>query len=263
MWATRRFYSLCYGLVIMLKGLVLFIALCGAVMPLGGQNANPHLDSKPQVSTTSIQEQQEPKSKSTSTRWYASSDWWLVVVGALTASVICWQSLETRRAAQASRDSITLVLSKERARLAIRVWRNLWLNQRDTIGERLIAPAVEFSVTNFGPTHAFNVRLFVSYLLTESDAPVSLPGLEEISMLSTMKANEKDVRPSFRPNVGDGLGNLGALVAGTKFLQLGGKLTYTDVFGEERETCFRFIHKIRNGRSEWKLHGLPNENEAT
>jgi hypothetical protein len=122
---------------------------------------------------------------------------------------------------------------------------------------------VEFIVTNYGPTHAFNVRLFVSYILTESTTPVILPELQEIQILSTMRADGKDSRPSIRLNIRNSLDQLGALVGGTKSLQIGGKLTYTDVFGEERKTNFRFINRIHNERTEWVQHGLPADNETT
>jgi peptidoglycan/LPS O-acetylase OafA/YrhL len=38
------------------------------------------------------------------TKWYEKSDWWLVIVAAFTGCVICWQSYETRRAANAQAD---------------------------------------------------------------------------------------------------------------------------------------------------------------
>ena len=55
--------------------------------------------------------------------WYTvleRPDWWLVIVGVLTAAVIAWQSFETRRAAQAMRDSNQATARSQRARLSIR-----------------------------------------------------------------------------------------------------------------------------------------------
>jgi hypothetical protein len=198
------------------------------------------------------------------TEWLAliSPEWCLVVVGAVTAGVICWQSVETRRAAQASRDSITHFLAKEKARLSIRLFQSIWRNDPYPFGAQLKAPAIQFKVSSFGPTHAFNVRLFVSFLTTEADTLVTLPEAKEIETKSIFKAEEKDWYPSFHPDM-DGSGVLSGIIAGTKYLQLGGKLIYTDVFGEERETRFRYIYKKSDNRNEWVEHGLDSENEAT
>ncbi|WP_348262861.1 hypothetical protein P8935_24100 [Telmatobacter sp. DSM 110680] len=241
------------------KGLALFLALLCSISPVFGQKATSHPDNNPQVAAAPIQAQPD----AISSKWYASSEWWLVVMAAVTAGVICWQSWETRKAAQASKDSIALVLSKERARLAIKVWRSLWFNNPDVIMELLKAPAVQFRATNVGPTHAFNVQLFVSYLLTESEDPEVLPEATALSISNTMKADGKDVYPILKPTLANTLYELGALVGGTKYLQLGGKLTYMDVFGEPRETRFRYIYKKGSGRNEWIEHGVPSENEAT
>jgi hypothetical protein len=40
--------------------------------------------------------------------WWRDSNWWLVIVALITAGVIGWQSFETRKAAQAARDSIRI-----------------------------------------------------------------------------------------------------------------------------------------------------------
>jgi hypothetical protein len=58
--------------------------------------------------------------------WIGNSNWWLVIIGALTGGVIGWQSWETRKAAQGAKDSakaalaqIRLMKDKERARIRI------------------------------------------------------------------------------------------------------------------------------------------------
>jgi hypothetical protein len=38
--------------------------------------------------------------------WWSDSNWWVVIIAAITAAVIGWQSWETRKAAQASRDNV-------------------------------------------------------------------------------------------------------------------------------------------------------------
>jgi len=196
--------------------------------------------------------------------WYAliSPEWCLVVVGIATAIVIGWQSVETRKAAQASRDSISFSLKKERARLSLGVWQVVWTNNPHSMGQQLKAPAVEFVVTNSGPTHAFNVRLYVSYIAAGTHAPVTLPAMTEVTTTPIIKAEGKDWRPVFHFEY-DGLDDLGALMAGEKLLHLAGRLSYTDVFGEERETRFRFIYAPANAKNQWVEHGSEWENGAT
>lgn len=183
--------------------------------------------------------------------WWIESDWWLVGIGAVTAAVICWQSWETRKAAQASKASVAMVLSKERARLTIKVWRHLW-RQSGAIGEHLVAPAVEFQVMNWGPTHAFNLRLLLSYIATESDLPTTLPEMEEIPLRETTLVGGKDRHIA----KGLELKNIGGIIQGRMSVQLGGKLTYDDVFGESRVTTFRYIL----AQDKHTRHGSPDEN---
>jgi hypothetical protein len=56
------------------------------------------------------------------TRWYSSletPDWWVVIIAALTGAAVAWQSLETRRAAQAMRAANRASVQSQRARLSI------------------------------------------------------------------------------------------------------------------------------------------------
>ncbi len=52
-----------------------------------------------------------------SDRWYAalhSSEWWVVIIAAITASVVCWQSWETRKSAAAALLNAQAVINSER-----------------------------------------------------------------------------------------------------------------------------------------------------
>jgi hypothetical protein len=46
------------------------------------------------------------KIKAGVSRWYTSSEWWLVIIAGITAAFICWQARETARATRAMRDSL-------------------------------------------------------------------------------------------------------------------------------------------------------------
>jgi hypothetical protein len=57
-------------------------------------------------------------------KWYAPferPDWWLVLAAFMTCGVVGWQSYETRKSAEATRDSVQLMMDKERARLRIEI----------------------------------------------------------------------------------------------------------------------------------------------
>jgi hypothetical protein len=58
--------------------------------------------------------------------WYAAlerPDWWLVIVAALTGAVICWQSIETRKAAKACKEAAQAALLNAQAVInAERAW---------------------------------------------------------------------------------------------------------------------------------------------
>jgi hypothetical protein len=56
--------------------------------------------------------------KSSPPHWYTSSEWWLVIVAALTAGFIGWQSRETARAAKATQ------LAAESAEKSANAWMN-------------------------------------------------------------------------------------------------------------------------------------------
>src|ERR1017187_168114 len=178
------------------------------------------------------------------------SEWWLIGIATGTAFVIGWQSLETRRAAQASRDSVALFLAKERARLTLRTGQYAW--ESDGTGQYSDAPILEFIVSNLGPTHTFNCRLFVSYLPTESEAPIRLPEMKEVEMRPTMKADSRDSHPRLHLE----LDSVTAIFENRAFLQVAGKLTYTDVFGEDRDTTARCIF----AHGKWARQGQPDEN---
>ena len=46
--------------------------------------------------------------------WWAQSDWWLVGIAFFTGCVICWQSIETRKAAQGAFLNAQVVINSER-----------------------------------------------------------------------------------------------------------------------------------------------------
>jgi hypothetical protein len=48
-------------------------------------------------------------------QWWVKSEWWLVIIAGLTGGVICWQSWETRKAANGAREAAQVALLGIRA----------------------------------------------------------------------------------------------------------------------------------------------------
>jgi hypothetical protein len=79
-----------------------------------GQPAVLHADS-PNKQASSQADQ--PKANPNAPEWYTAlerPDWWLVIVATLTAGVICWQSIETRKAAQSALLNAQAMITAER-----------------------------------------------------------------------------------------------------------------------------------------------------
>lgn len=185
--------------------------------------------------------------------WWAASDWWLVIMAAITASVICWQSWETRKAAQASKDGVELVLSKERARLTVKSWRHLWY-QSGAIYEQLTAPGIDIQIKNWGPTHAFNVRFLLAYATTEFNIPVVIPEMKEIAQRETTVPGDSDRHIIITLELKDR--EMICIVGGTIHVHVAGMVTYTDVFGKDHKTAFRYLYV----GDQCATHGHSDEN---
>src|SRR5438128_432184 len=94
--------------------------------------------------------QQQPAEKK-SPHWYASPEWIAIIIGAITAGVIGWQSHETRRAAIAANRGIEIQISKDRARIRVEV-ETLNLVGSNQTGK---FNAVWCKLMNYGHTEAF------------------------------------------------------------------------------------------------------------
>src|SRR5580692_7231107 len=89
--------------------------------------------------------------------WYKIPEWWLCILGVPTLGFVGWQSWETRKAAQATRDNAAAALSqvefmksKERAQLRIE------LAQPDfSYDAKLKGYTIAFRITLDGATRAY------------------------------------------------------------------------------------------------------------
>ena len=96
--------------------------------------------------------QVDTETKSETPHWYPSAEWVLVFVTTITAGFICWQSWETRRAAQATRMSAEVLWASQRAQIVA--------TAHGDAAEDLMdheAPRIRLKVENTGTTPAFDV----------------------------------------------------------------------------------------------------------
>jgi hypothetical protein len=131
-------------------------ALCQSNQPTGGGKPAGSQNKLAAPSTNYDRKQTSDRTEPAEThpdsiKWYTNlerPDWWLVIIGALTGIVIGWQSFETRRAAQAMRDSNLATASSQRARLSINA------QHRDTERGHRTDRRFQLIATNFGKTIA-------------------------------------------------------------------------------------------------------------
>lgn len=86
---------------------------------------------------------QEHSAKGETPDWYARPEWWLLILGIPTLGGILWQANETKRAAQAARDSIRL---QEKA-MAQWVGYRGWTHQIETLQQSTVL-GVSFEIYN-------------------------------------------------------------------------------------------------------------------
>jgi hypothetical protein len=173
--------------------------------------------------------------------WYVLVAWpegigiWAVIG---TGFLIGWQSNETRKAAKATRDSVELVVKKERARLSIELL---------PVGEGISGDVwwVQFKVENHGSTHAFNVSLYYAYDVIAVNGPQVHPGgiTRTGDIPSVVKTSETRFTAETFPGARgmDDEISLQGVQDKRSIPQITGWLDYEDVFGLKRVTQFRFV----------------------
>ncbi len=160
----------------------------------------------------------------------------MVIVAALTGGVIGWQSCETRKAAEASRDTIALVLSKERPRISVSPpVGDLSLNMLQLIW----MDPINVDISNDGFTQALNVSAHGGVFAIESSAPPPMEKLRNLAIPTIIKAESAPISAAL--HFVDGL-----MVGGADetpemfFIHAIGRITYEDFLGASYETIFKF-----------------------
>jgi hypothetical protein len=182
--------------------------------------------------------------------WWSLVSWpegittWAVL---LTLGAITWQAWETRKAAVAALDNITMLKTKERARLAVAIEMEDFVEPNKWPIKDLFDLEVTFriSVENQGLTKAFEVAVFGAVMVTEQMFPPQLAEAEVyfisdiprvMPQESTRYAGEIRNTKSF-PKLDDAEN----ISNGKAYMHLFGYVLYTDVFGERHKQPFRWL----------------------
>ncbi len=257
----------------MLKRLAIFVTwlICAGIMSgQGNKNSSPdpHPAKQEQPALTSENREQSqshagqehaepgdvPPRGNTSLKWpqwIHDSNWWLVIVAALTGGVICWQSWELH-------EQTRHMVNKERARIDVSA-PNGPLELDDgpewTEGLKVVHAGAQITVSNFGGTRAFNVVAEARFIGPPEGA---LLGSEEVFLLDLPGTIKPDIEPITVEVITllSGVNHVAAVNDGTEVLYLVGRIVYEDVFGKKRATPFRYRWEV--DVSQWKKTARGN-----
>jgi len=207
--------------------------------------------------------------------WYASSEWWLVIIAGLTGLTIAYQAREMARAtvvmegqlkemqdaskqvsrqasilersvaaaeksADAAKDNIELFISRERSWIRIIEISPFSLPKDCVSNETLIM--VEYKVMHFGPTDAIMTEALAKAIVTTSaDIPQDSEDIWGTRIdPQIIKPSQPPIEESV-PAESQGAEEVDGLKEGTRFIHFWGFFKYKDVFGMPRITKFRFL----------------------
>ena len=183
--------------------------------------------------------------------WYVLYTWpegfttWAIIC---TGFVIAWQSNETRKAADATRDSVQVVINKERARIRVQVlplWhqsvgRSVRLSTPDSI-----PPEVEFVVHQYGPTSAIIEATSMTVEIRDSHDPKAGEDYILMKLPAVMKEDVEERRACvIHPLLAGEL--LQEVRDRKKVIHFYGIIRYRDVFRQDRETGFYYTWRVHN-----------------
>jgi hypothetical protein len=173
----------------------------------------------------------------------------LVIAGFLTAFVVGWQAWETRKAANAAKDSaraadknIELLISKERARLRID------MEPLNLSSQQGLPRTVNFKVSIYGPTAAYIVESScVAYVLPSDSINCEDPGsavmLPFDSLPNVITPNSSPIEQFAFLIIEDEAALLPEIKSNRLLVGVRGFIKYRDVFDRDREIRFRYTWK--------------------
>ena len=174
-------------------------------------------------------------------QWMRDSNWWLLIVAALTGGIICWQSIETRKAGQSVERQIALQAS------AMRQWINI------------VPLGIGIPRTLENPceiTLQFGVLNKTDYLVTIKGVEFELvPNIHSIGKFKVdcdfPLVPRKSEDDSAFPFTGKCVIDIGELDGGGKIFIVAGTVTFLDCMNNKQVQSFQDLYRgFMDGRLE-------------
>jgi hypothetical protein len=204
------------------------------------------------------------------------ADWWLFFAAMATLLVIIWQTIQTRRAAEATRDAAKAALLQANHTVTSE---RAWMIAEP--GDAGIPPEIEgstgirwtdFSVrfVNKGKTPAFLLEVgYCGTVLPQGEALPGIPPPYKDKEISKWGGKGLPLLPGadFRKNhLGTWASDPVKIKRGFDVLWVYGYIKYGDAFGSIQETryCYRWVHEIERYQASGFIAGGPESyNHAT
>jgi hypothetical protein len=256
-------------------GIAMFLLCLIAGMMLSQQpNSNPAKQQTAEAANTqqnaSVAGKKQPeagsdhatKSNDSSPAWYTSPEWAAVVVAAIGIGIIGWQSWETRKAANATKDGVDMQISKERARVRI-------IANEPGLYPPPAGAWVRWTLENYGATYA-SVRMACARLVVTPERE-TIPDYSKCKSMFIGESIKPDTRPQvlsqifIEPDVAEN--ELLEIKKGNLFVHFYGFVQYQDVFERNWRRRIHLRWAMRWGGTFegmimqwWELAGSPEEN---
>jgi hypothetical protein len=194
----------------------------------------------------------------------SARQWILIGITAITAGFICWQAWETRKAAQAARQNIELVVDKERPRISVYVGKiDLSLPESES------SPAIHsiaYVVHCDGATPAINVDARWQSAITSSFDPPAERSYVPMVLPSSLNPRAQGYEcTAYLPKTVLSPSEVEDINQGRSVVHFWGIIDYEDVFKNSWRTSFRYVWGKPQGlpRPYWSQCGPPGNNRAT
>lgn len=268
---------MCYSIVIVKSCIIAAIVCCIAVHLFAKpndratKNENATADHAPHTVTFVNNEESTAKAETAHSRpprWYTSSEWWLVIIAALTGLAIAYQARETARATGAIERQVEQMIEagKQTERIitrmndtAVRELRAyVCLSAAQIAFKKMDSPEIEIHMKNCGQTPAYDVHWWMnvwiaphplSEVLPEPSEDFQMgkailpPGGHNI-LFGTLKY---PIQPQYSQFVGTPMGTIYAY----------GTVTYKDTFGNKWHTDYRMMFGGAQGVILKNKNGIP------
>jgi hypothetical protein len=207
-------------------------------------------------------------------KWHARPDWWLVGIALVTGCIICWQSWETRKAAEAALKQANHMVASERAWILVDIGEPESDDHApDFMGRFWIRPVIR----NSGKTIAKITKIRAVIRLNGSGE--RLPYVPEYPLgqgfdsdkwnlygMNLVLAPDAPTQPFKLVLSSD---EFEQVKTGQRFLYVHGFIDYSDFLDEQRRTAFCYYYAVQGvfdpdpSRFYLELTAPPTYNQCT